>query len=69
MIKLLNNKIDKLSLNIMELTREVEELSLKLAILDKSKENTENMYRILKQESDEIIFNKTNIIKELEEKI
>lgn len=69
MIKLLNGKIDKLSLNIMELTRELDELSLKLSILEKSKENTENMYRILKQESDEIIFNKTNIIKELEEKI
>lgn len=69
MIKLLSSKIDKLNLNVMELNREIEELNMRLSILEKSKENSDNMYRILKQETDEIIFNKTNIIKELEEKI
>jgi len=69
MIKMLNNKINKLNLNVMELSKEVDDLNMKLSILEKSRENTENMYRILKQETDEVIFNKTNTIKELEEKI
>lgn len=69
MNKTLNNKVDSLIIDNLENRKTIEEINLKLLIIDKAKENSDTLYTNLKKENDEIILNKIDIINELENRI
>lgn len=69
MNKTLNNIVDSLIIDNLENRKTIEEINLKLLIIDKAKENSDTLYTNLKKENDEIILNKIDIINELENRI